>query len=213
MRRAAAVTLLVAACAGGSSGSGQTAADPAAADQLARLLAGRFDSAAQAHSDPTYRAFQVDTCRVSAPELGSSVFYVEQAQMEELQHPIRQQIQVIEARAPAATIAAIRVFDLKVPEYSVGLCARPTTGVYARAEVVERPGCAVTLLWNGTSFHGETSGAACPSTLRGARFSTSHVVLDDAELSVWERGFDAAGKQVWGPTKGPYVFSRRTPLP
>lgn len=25
-------------------------------------------------------------------------------------------------------------------------------------------------------------------------------------------GFDAAGKQVWGAVKGPYVFVRRTPL-
>ncbi|MEY2746457.1 MAG: CpeT/CpcT family, partial [Planctomycetota bacterium] len=24
----------------------------------------------------------------------------------------------------------------------------------------------------------------------------------------WDRGFDAAGKQVWGSTKGPYLFER-----
>jgi len=216
MRQLSAHLLLLAACASGSSASsasGETAAAPLAADQAARLLPGRFDSAAQASADPAYRALQLTACRVSAPELGPSVFYVEQAQMEELERPMRQQLQVIEPRVPSGTLAAIRVFDLKLPEYSVGLCTRHQTGVYTRAEVQERVGCTVTLLWSGTSFHGETSGTACPSTLRGARYATSDVVLDEAGMRIWDRGFDASGRQVWGPDKGPYVFKRRTPLP
>ena len=31
--------------------------------------------------------------------------------------------------------------------------------------------------------------------------------MDDRLLS-WDRGFDAAGKQVWGAEKGPYEFLR-----
>jgi CpeT protein len=213
MRRLPAVTLLLAACAGGSGGSGQTPAAPLAADQLARLLPGRFDSAALASADSAYRALQLTACRVSAPELGANVFYVEQAQMEELDRPHRQQLQVVEPRVPSTTLAAIRVFELKVPDHAVGLCARPGTAAYSRSDVQEKTGCTVTLLWSGTSFHGETSGTACPSTVRGARFATSEVWLNEAELRIWDRGFDAAGKQVWGPGKGPYVFRRRAPAP
>jgi hypothetical protein len=36
----------------------------------------------------------------------------------------------------------------------------------------------------------------------------SDVTLSAEELVTWDRGYDAAGKQVWGSTKGPYMFKR-----
>jgi hypothetical protein len=29
------------------------------------------------------------------------------------------------------------------------------------------------------------------------------------EITSWDRGFDSAGKQVWGATKGPYQFKKQ----
>jgi hypothetical protein len=44
--------------------------------------------------------------------------------------------------------------------------------------------------------------------MRGASYATSEVVLRDDGLDTWDRGFDDAGKQVWGATKGAYQFRR-----
>ena len=73
----------------------------------------------------------------------------------------------------------------------------------------ERPGCAVNLAWRDGAFVGATHPTACLSTLRGASYATSEVRLTEAGLTSWDRGFDAAGAQVWGAVVGPYQFVRR----
>jgi hypothetical protein len=37
------------------------------------------------------------------------------------------------------------------------------------------------------------------------------VVLTPTGMETWDRGFDAANRQVWGATKGPYRFVKGTP--
>jgi hypothetical protein len=51
------------------------------------------------------------------------------------------------------------------------------------------------------------------STLRGASWESSEVVLLPGVLETWDRGFDAAGQQVWGAVKGPYRFVRLDRVP
>jgi len=57
---------------------------------------------------------------------------------------------------------------------------------------------------------GATLGADCGDALRGAKYATSEVYLSATALESWDRGFDAAGKQVWGPVKGPYRFIKES---
>ncbi|HEU4403749.1 MAG TPA: chromophore lyase CpcT/CpeT, partial [Polyangiaceae bacterium] len=108
-----------------------------------------------------------------------------------------------------------RVFELRAPEAAVGACARPERPRFAAADAAERAGCAVELDWHEgeRAFAGSTSGRACPSGLRGASYATSEVRLDAERLVSWDRGYDDAGKQVWGATKGPYEFVRRGERP
>jgi CpeT protein len=209
----ASLVLLAAACASAPARSGQAVTSFVAADQAARLLVGRFDSAAQAASEPSYRAIQLTICRVNAPELGEHVLYLEQAQMDELEKPHRQRLYVVEARVPVATLVALRVYELRSPEQAVGFCARAGPQSFPPVGAEEKVGCAVQLIWDGKRFSGGTTGTACASSLRGAAYMTTQVVLDAVELRSWERGFDAESKQVWGADKGPYVFQRRTPVP
>ena len=56
---------------------------------------------------------------------------------------------------------------------------------------------------------GSTQGKGCSSTLGGASYATSQVTVTPLELRSWDQGFDAAGKQVWGAEKGPYVFLKQ----
>jgi CpeT/CpcT family (DUF1001) len=199
--------LLLLACATTKS---LTAPSTATADKLNTLLIGTFDSAAQAAANSEdYKPIQLAICQISAPTLGPRVLYVEQAMQTMLDKPYRQRLYVIEPGTDAST-AVSRVLELKAPPSAVGLCAKAERPVFTAADAEEKVGCAVTLTWNGRDFVGSTQGSQCPSSLRGARYATSEVTLNEAGLTSWDRGYDEKGVQVWGAEKGPYLFVRQS---
>ena len=53
--------------------------------------------------------------------------------------------------------------------------------------------------WQGT--------AECPNTYKGAVKVDSRSIRTRAAYVNWDRGFDAAGRLVWGPATGGYVFT------
>lgn len=178
--------------------------------ELERYLTGRFDSVTQAKADLSYFEIQLQTCKVEAPALGAHVLYVEQARMDTLSAPYRQRLYVIEKKGAGAVS---RVFELVSPTKAKGLCKDPTRLTFDPTMVTERAGCAVVVNWETDHFVGGTNGKDCPSDLSGATYATSEVTIDAGGMKSWDRGFDDAGAQKWGATKGPYVFERRTPLP
>ena len=72
-----------------------------------------------------------------------------------------------------------------------------------------REGCEVYLKWVDDHFEGSTLGEGCESTLGGASYATSEVYLGADLIESWDRGFDAAGVQVWGAEEGAYEFIRQ----
>jgi hypothetical protein len=174
-----------------------------------RYLLGRFDSATQARADPRYFSIDVEACRVEVPSLGPRVLYLEQARTG--MAPYRQRLYVLE-RDGADDRVVSRVFELNTPRKYVGLCSDPSRAAFTPDDVVEREGCAVHLTARGDGFVGGTVGHSCESTLMGASYATSEVELRPDGFTSWDRGYDAAGRQVWGATAGPYRFVRRTPL-
>lgn len=182
---------------------------PTLADKAARYLIGSFDSEAQSKTDVSYFAISLVMCRVSVPELGPRVLYVEQAKKETLTAPYRQRLYVVE---DSGDHVVSRVFEFKSPKKMVGWCANVDAKTVAPTDVEERAGCAVALKWSGDHFEGGTEGKTCESTLNGASYATSEVFLGDKVLRSWDRGFDTAGAQMWGATKGPYVFDRKSAL-
>jgi hypothetical protein len=181
-----------------------------AADALYRYLLGSFDSQLQAAMDPAYFAITVRACRVSVPELGERVMYLEQARLR--MAPYRQRVYVVQGEEPTTTRGVSRVFEFLDARPYVGLCDDPTRKTITAADLIERTGCAVHLTWMSDRFEGGTEGQGCESTLMGASYATSEVVLRANGFSSWDRGYNAAGMQVWGATGGPYRFARRSPL-
>ena len=199
----------------GSSSTSAAAAAPSEspAARLYRFLIGTYDSGDQAAKDAEFRTIHLAICPADAPALGPHVLYVEQAAAEARDKPYRQRLYVVEASAGGAAVS--RVFELRAPAAAVGACARPERPRFSAADAEERAGCAVTMTWQSdrAAFTGGTRDRDCASSLRGASYATSEVQLDAARLVSWDRGYDAAGTQVWGSVKGPYEFVRRTPLP
>ncbi|CAG0928553.1 partial Phycocyanobilin lyase CpcT, partial [Planctomycetaceae bacterium] len=89
---------------------------PSRAEEVAALLAGTFDSAAQSASDPeSFRAVRLVAVRVPASRLGAGlpVLYVEQALLENPDRPYRQRFYRIEETADGGVVS--RVFEPKEP--------------------------------------------------------------------------------------------------
>lgn len=188
--------------------------------RLAQMLEGQFDSADQAKKDRAYFSVTLRACEAKSP-LGPHVLYVEQALTDARDAPYRQRLYVIERTSEDR--ARSRVFELVDPSSAVGACERDSAPSFDATAATELVGCAVDMVWTGDHFEGRTpdmawDGAAfrpsttpdaCKNERSGARYATSEVALFADRLVSWDRGYDGAGRQVWGATKGGYVFVRR----
>lgn len=174
--------------------------------RLHRWLTGRYDSSRQAARDMTYLSIELTMCPVDALDYGALTLYVEQARTGAA--PYRQRLYVIEP--VSSTVARSRVFEFAVPSRMTGFCSSGSTALPADVSATPRDGCDVVLGWDATRerFTGGTVGKGCGSTLNGASYATSEVLLESTLLLSWDRGFDARDQQVWGATAGGYVFDR-----
>ena len=104
-----------------------------------------------------------------------------------------------------------RVFTLPDPPLQYAGAAREPAKLAGLepGALTLRAGCAVVLKKSGPVWTGSTVGKDCGSDLRGASYATSEVRISLSTLESWDRGYDSAGKQVWGAEKGPYIFVRQ----
>lgn len=186
-------------------------APPTASDleALAAWMTGSFSSQAQAKEDPEYRDVRLHTARIWGERGDGLWLYVEQAMADAPDAPYRQR--VYRLRALSDGLFESHVLELPEPAKAVGAwndVAR-LAGLTPEA-LVDRPGCGVVLRrLDADTFTGSTLGSQCATTFRGAAYVSSEVTVTAAGLRTWDRGFDAAGQQVWGATKGPYRFVRQ----
>lgn len=189
-------------------------AGPTVEDRLAGWLAGDFDSAEQAASDPSYYAISMRLCAVSVPELGERVLYIEQASIDDLDAPYRQRLYVVDRVSDDVAVSRVYEADRSSIEAGlVGLCDDPAAAELDADDFDLREGCDVVMAWDGSAFTGGTEGEGCASSLGGASYATSAVTLERDALTSWDQGWDADGDQVWGAVDGPYAFLRRSPAP
>jgi hypothetical protein len=178
-------------------------------ERLASWMAGSFDSTAQAARDPDYRDIRLHMVRILESRDDGPWLYVEQAAGASLDKPYRQRVYRL-VRTGRKTFES-RVFSLPDPERYAG--AWSDAGRFSAldpGELVPKTGCEVVLKRRGKkTFAGSTVGKNCPSEHRGAEYATSEVTITSGRLTSWDRGFDAAGKQVWGAEKGAYEFVRK----
>ncbi len=60
-----------------------------------------------------------------------------------------------------------------------------------------------------TIFSGKTNKGSCISNIKGIDYITSAFVVSKDKISIWTRGYDQKGKQVWGKIKGPYKYKKQ----
>ncbi|MEO0588730.1 MAG: chromophore lyase CpcT/CpeT [Planctomycetota bacterium] len=173
-------------------------------------MTGHFTSAEQAEVDEAYFDVTLHMVPIWPAHSTDAVrwLYVEQAITAAADRPYRQRVYRLSDEG-LALVSAVYELPGDAQQYvgawrDVGLLA----GV-GPDDLVEREGCAITLIEGvDGSYVGSTNEADCKSTLRGATYATSRVTIRDGVVESWDQGFDAAGEQVWGAEKGPYVFRR-----
>lgn len=176
-------------------------------ERLAALMSGRFSSRAQAAADQRFLAIDLRVVRLWPERTDGPWLYVEQARSDAIDRPYRQR--VYQLVRDGATLRS-RVFTLPDPRAAVGAWREPARlSSLDAAQLSLRAGCDVVLRASaGRAFVGATQGKACASELAGAAYATSQVEIDAGGMTSWDRGFDAADRQVWGAVAGGYRFDR-----
>jgi hypothetical protein len=176
-------------------------------DLVTSWMSGAFSSAAQAEESETFLDTSLHVTPIWSERTDGRWLYVEQAVTEHLDRPYRQR--VYRVRELGDGRFECQIHTLSEPAAAVGawLDEDPLRDL-DRTDLEERRGCSVMLQRRGDRFEGSTLGSLCTSTLRGASYATSEVVITPDGLVSWDRGFDALGNQVWGATESGYVFDR-----
>ena len=177
---------------------------------LTRWMTGTFRSAAQAEANPEYFDVRLVMAPIWSERSDGPWLYVEQAIGSALERPYRQRVYHL---VDEGTQVRSEVYALPgEPLDFAGAFSDPDAFAGLTPEDLEwRRGCDILLQRSGSAFAGSTVENACESSLRGASFATSEVVVEPDRLTSWDRGFDAQGEQVWGAEAGAYVFDRIAP--
>lgn len=189
---------------------------------LAERLTGAFSSAAQSAKDPeNYYDIRLHAVRVWASRTDGTWLYIEQATAKMMDRPYRQRVY----RLTEPTKGTFRSDVYTLPDAKAAVNCWKDAGALKSVfegltpeKLTLREGCSITLTWKALeggaegegAFVGGTSGTDCSSDLRDAKYATSEVTIMADQMISWDRGYDAKGKQVWGASKGGYVFVKDT---
>ncbi len=74
-----------------------------------------------------------------------------------------------------------------------------------------RNGCNIFFEKNtSTIYTGKTKKKSCSSTIDSIEYITSNFVISRNKISIWNKGYNDEGKQVWGKINGPYKYKKAT---
>ncbi|MEM7083071.1 MAG: chromophore lyase CpcT/CpeT [Pseudomonadota bacterium] len=176
-------------------------------NELGALMIGSFSSAKQAATDSQYFDIRLEMVRIWADRTDGIWLYVEQAAASALDRPYRQRVYQVTGDDNDWQSA---VFELPEPLQYAGAWKNVAAFERLSPDALSlRTGCAVFLTRPARDhFEGSTRANDCLSSLRGASYATSEVVITPEGITSWDRGYDAEGVQVWGAVVGPYRFDR-----
>jgi len=178
-------------------------------ETVASWMTGHFSSGQQSVDDPSYFDISLYMARIWHAETDALWIYVEQSVTG--QSPYRQRIYRLFENAGQVQD---EIYLLPNEAAWEGVWETPEElDALAPADLTLKPGCDVSFYWSNERFEGGTEGEGCASSLNGASYATTQIVMEPALLSSWDQGWTADGQQVWGPTAGPYLFDKHEDFP
>ena len=177
-------------------------------NQLEQLLSGSFSSELQSKEDTSYFNISLVMLPIWTNRTDGKWMYVEQAMSTKLDKPYRQRVYHLQHSEKNTFTSDI--YTIKNALTYAGLQNDKSKLEKLSFDSLElKDGCTVTLKNINGVFSGGTNGRSCPSDLRGAKYATTKITLKKGELISWDQGFDDNDKQVWGATKGGYIFIKK----
>jgi hypothetical protein len=177
---------------------------------LRQYMSGNFSSELQSKNDSDYFDIRLRMEPIWKATDTEFYLYVEQAMSTSLEKPYRQRIYRVVKESEDRFVSYI--YNVNAPARLVG--KKGDDAVFASItpdslKVLE--GCEVQLNYNEElrQFEGATADRTCASTRSGASYTTSKVVIDAKGMVSWDQGWNDAGAQVWGATKGGYHFIKQ----
>lgn len=136
-------------------------------------------------------------------------FYVEQAMATAIDRPYRQRIYHLVDQADGSVRSDVYTLPGDPLAWAGAHAAPQRFDALTPEQLQLRSGCSIVLRRvDERTWAGSTEGNGCASERSGAAYATAEVTLTEQGMATLDRGFDAAGKQVWGSTKGPYRFEK-----
>jgi hypothetical protein len=176
--------------------------------QLAGWMEGSFSSEAQSVEDPDFFHIVLRMARIWSDRTDGYWFYVEQAAAETADRPYRQRVYHVRRVGEDLFASSVYSFSSPIERAGAWRLDEPLADL-SHSQITEREGCTIYLKQRPDGvFEGSTLGRLCTSTLRGASWASSEVVITSDSLTSWDRGWDDAGSQVWGAEKAGYRFDR-----
>ncbi len=181
-------------------------------EAYARAVTGTFSSARQHAADPAYAEVEAHVLRIWPERTDGVWIYQEQAILSGTAdreaaraRPYFQRVSRISAEADGTLVR--ETFAIADPARFVGMWRPGFQGPALTPADLGEPGCPIRIEAAGHGHFTGTSGS-CPNRHRGAVSMRSVSVVTPDRFVNWDRGFDADGRQVWGPEAGGYVFLR-----
>ncbi len=177
--------------------------------ELAKMMSGQFSSEKQAMTDSSYIHIALSMTPVMQASTDGYWLYVEQAVASAADKPYRQRVYHLYQQDDTTIVS--KVYELKNPmQYTGGQTDPAKLAVITQDSLVDRQGCNIYLHKTGKkTYSGSTPGKECLSSLRGATYATSEVVITPKKMVSWDRGWNREDKQVWGAEKGGYIFIKK----
>ena len=177
---------------------------------LRQFMSGSFSSELQSKNDSDYFDIRLRMEPIWKSSENEFYLYVEQAMSTALDKPYRQRIYRVVKQSDDRFISYI--YTMNAPQRFTGKTGSDTIfNAITPDSLKVLEGCEVTLTFNGElmQFEGATADKTCPSTRSGATYTTSRVVIGAQGMNSWDQGWNDAGTQVWGATKGGYSFLKQ----
>jgi len=176
-------------------------------ETLTDWMCGSFNSEEQSLQDSTYFNISLEMHRIWENRSDGFWLYVEQAVAETKNKPYRQRIYHL-SESDGDIISVI----YSIPgeqNYIGGYKDISIFNSLTPLQLEIREGCEVIIKRKDENkFIGSTIDENCLSSLRGAAYATTKVVITENSMMSWDQGFNKNNEQVWGAVKGGYVFNK-----
>lgn len=177
---------------------------------LKQYMSGSFSSELQSKNDSDYFDIRLRMEPIWKTTDNEFYLYVEQAMSTSLDKPYRQRIYKVIKESEESFVSYI--YTMNAPQRFTGkMGSDEIFSVITPDSLKVLEGCEVRLFFNRklNQFEGSTADRTCPSTRSGATHTTSKVVIGLKGMNSWDQGWNDAGTQVWGATKGGYEFLKK----